>query len=490
MNVANSPNVQVIRDAILSALPSETSHHGSALSSVGKLYIPQAHFKALRPESYLVIGSRGSGKSVWAACLADERFRNVMATVIPELANTEVQFGFSQKHGQNMHPDSDTFNQVRKNGKTPFSLWKAIVARAILDEHRIPRSDLAKTVEWVDANPELLGRYMKEVDDRLTKENKRKLLLFDALDLLGNDWSTMDDIVRDLLRTALWLKSWNNFSAKIFLREDQYGRTVTNFPDASKLVAMKAELIWARHDLHGLLWQLLVNAEGDAGETLRSVFADYSRDLEKIPDSYWRLPDEAKRESPLQTALFECLAGQWMGRDKKRGVPYTWAVGHLSDSKGRTSPRSFIAAIREAAEDSQTTYPDHDRPLHYESIKKGIQKASEIRVAEMAEDYDWIQGYMEPLKGLNVPCDIADIQERWERILSNGPNRRGKAPPPAEGGNRLHLPPQHENEGWIGIQKDLERIGIFEERSDGRINMPDLYRVGFRLGRKGGVKRR
>ncbi|ADP11828.1 hypothetical protein EJP617_21470 [Erwinia sp. Ejp617] len=32
------------------------------------------------------------------------------------------------------------------------------------------------------------------------------------------------------------------------------------------------------------------------------------------------------------------------------------------------------------------------------------------------------------------------------------------------------------------------RIGVFEERADERIDMPDLYRVGFGLGRKGGVK--
>lgn len=35
---------------------------------------------------------------------------------------------------------------------------------------------------------------------------------------------------------------------------------------------------------------------------------------------------------------------------------------------------------------------------------------------------------------------------------------------------------------------DLERLGIFEKMKDSRINMPDLYRVGFGLGRRGGVK--
>jgi|GEM_PF-2093247 len=41
-----------------------------------------------------------------------------------------------------------------------------------------------------------------------------------------------------------------------------------------------------------------------------------------------------------------------------------------------------------------------------------------------------------------------------------------------------------------GIRQDLQRLGIFIIRKDSRIDMPDLYRVGFGLGRKGGVKPR
>ena len=81
-----------------------------------------------------------------------------------------------------------------------------------------------------------------------------ELALFDALDRTNTDWRRMDDIVRGLLRTVLWLKTFPGLYAKVFLREDQAERTVFNFPDASKLTATKAELAWARHDLHGLLF--------------------------------------------------------------------------------------------------------------------------------------------------------------------------------------------------------------------------------------------
>jgi hypothetical protein len=258
----------------------------------------------------------------------------------------------------------------------------------------------------------------------------------------------------------------------------QFDRTAVDFPDASKLLATRSELTWARHDLHGLLWQTLINGPDAHGERLREVYRSASGALPAQSGERWLLSDEAKRETPAQRALFEALAGPWMGRDRRRGVPYVWSVGHLADGQGRTSPRSFLAAIRQSAEDSRERYPDHGLALHYESIKRGIQKASEIRVDEMAEDYPWVRTFMTPLAGLTVPCEYALILQRWEEAFPGGPRAA-----------RIErLPPQHAERGWDGIREDLKRLGLFETKLDGRIDMPDLYRVGFGLGRRGGVR--
>jgi rubrerythrin len=288
----------------------------------------------------------------------------------------------------------------------------------------------------------------------------------------------MDKIVRGLLRAALWLKSYTCFHAKIFLRTDQFERTVTNFPDASKLLATRAELSWARYDLHGLLWQRLINAEDKHGERLRQIYNSVVGKAPNHLEEIWFLHEEAKRETPTQKKLFEKLAGLWMGRDPRRGVPYTWSVGHLADGHGQTSPRSFLAAIRQAASDSKERYPEHNQALHYESIKRGVRKASEIRVNEISEDYPWVKDVLSLLKGLTVPCDYSSVLMRWEDKFPEGPG----------GISFDRLPPQHVERGWEGIREDLERLGLIEKKRDGRIDMPDLYRVGFGLGRKGGVK--
>jgi hypothetical protein len=223
---------------------------------------------------------------------------------------------------------------------------------------------------------------------------------------------------------------------------------------------------------------MLCNAPGVHGESLRAIYSHAIGTAPREDDGVWQLADEAKRESAKQRALFAALAGPWMGTDRRRGVPYVWSVSHLADGRGRTSPRSFLAAIRAAAEDSFERYPSYTYALHYESIKRGVQSASEIRVREMAEDYPWVTNLMEPLRGLTVPCAFETFAERWKESFPQGPG--------AAAGNRL--PPQHAELGWAGVRDDLTRLGVFETMRDGRINMPDLYRVGFGLGRRGGVK--
>lgn len=459
-------DAQALRAGILAA-SLETSTFGET-PAAGTLYVPPSHLKALRLDAHVVVGGRGVGKSFWTAVLQSDPLRELLGAAASELTGVSVRLGFANAEDIARYPNADVFAAFIDQGGDPYDLWRAVILRWVAEksEQQIPCKSWFETVEWMKSNPEAAARLMQQ------PRHWRGLIVFDALDRTSNDWKRMDDIVRGLLRTALWLKGFSGLYAKVFLREDQAERTVFDFPDASKLLAAKAELAWARHDLHGLLWQRLINAPSPHGERMRAVCPHIDQ------SGVWRVADEMKVESEVQRKAFECLAGRWMGRDRRRGVPYTWSVNHLADGQGRTSPRSFLAAIRQAAEDSTERYAQHEFALHYESIKRGIQKASEIRVQEMAEDYPWITLVLSELKGLNVPCEFEVVEARWRAKFPNGPQSI-----PSD-----RLPAQHSARGWDGLLEDLQRLGLIETKKDGRIDMPDLYRVGFGLGRKGGVK--
>lgn len=167
-----------------------------------------------------------------------------------------------------------------------------------------------------------------------------------------------------------------------------------------------------------------------------------------------------------------------MGQDHRRGFPYTWLVNHLADTYGRVSPRSFIVALHSAANDTLDRYPSHEYAIHYNSIKRGVQEASLRRVAELKEDYPWINDLMTPLEGLSVPIPFSEIELRWQenQTLESLLQNQGT------------LLPSRIAEGANGVRKDLEELGIFRRLRDGRVDLPDVFRVAFRLGRKGGVK--
>ena len=171
-----------------------------------------------------------------------------------------------------------------------------------------------------------------------------------------------------------------------------------------------------------------------------------------------------------------------MGRGPKRGFPYTWIPNHLGDTVGRVSPRSFLAALRAAADDTASRYPDCQYALHYDGIKHGVQRASSIRVAEIREDYPWMDRVLTPLEGVVVPCGFDEIEDRWR---SSGVLDRLTEDVTQ---NEVKLPPSRIEEGPDGVRRDLESLGVFQRMRDGRVNIPDVFRVGYGLGRKGGVK--
>jgi hypothetical protein len=166
-----------------------------------------------------------------------------------------------------------------------------------------------------------------------------------------------------------------------------------------------------------------------------------------------------------------------MGSDARRGFPYTWLPSHLADALRQVSPRSFLSALRSAASETEDRYAAHPCALHYEAIKRGVQAASKIRVRETTEDHPWVAEVMAPLENLLIPCDEAELVLRWKtaHIVERQAALGGQLPPSL-------------SDREAGLLRDLVSIGVCESPRSGRVNLPDVYRVGYRLLRKGGVK--
>lgn len=474
---------QKIQKMMLDALPEETSLFGHT-PALQYTYLPAIHTKALHPDNMLVVGIRGAGKSYWWSALQSEAHRSLIENTLPKTPitrDTVVSQGFGEKPSPNDYPGKDTLMSLVRDFEAR-NIWRSIVllhlSRQGNMESQISKiSNWKERVRWVQDNPEEVERLAFDADAVLDQSGTYHLILFDALDRTADDWSSMLKLVRGLLQVLLEFRAYKRIRPKAFVRPDHLeDSSVADFPDASKVLTQKVELSWPRNELYGLLWQYLSNEPNNG-----RLFRDKCQIKFNQQDKVWIIPEELRSDESRQREVFHTITGPWMGRDRRRGFPYTWLPNHLGDARRQVSPRSFLAALRYAAKDSRLKV-SYDYPMYYESIKKGVQEASRIRVREMQEDYPWVEMLMKPLSGLTVPCLFEDIVDKWhsENTLEQLQDKIQNA--------GVKLPPPHLSEGNTGVRNDLESLGLFERMSDDRVNLPDVYRVGYGMGRRGGVK--
>jgi len=472
------------RETMLAVLPSSTSSYGEA-PEPRFVHLPPSHTKALDPNVQVVVGMRGAGKSFWWAALQQESLRRLIAGRSQALRAVEravVYVGFGEDPEPDLYPGRDTLAGLLNDGYEPYFIWRTVVLHALSsgrDANVVGESpDWASRVAYVKTHPEATERFLYELDHQLDAKNRYALVLFDALDRSAHDWKEMHSLIRGLLENALELRPYKRLRLKCFLRSDQLDeRSVANFPDASKVISEQVELSWPRRELYAMLFQYLGNAED--GAFRKEIEERFGHRWDNI--EVFLPPKPLLRDEEEQREVFHAIAGPWMGRDRRRGFPYTWVPGHLADAHGRTSPRSFLAALRKAAEDTRDRYPEHSYALHYESIKRGVQHASTIRRRELREDYPWVDVLLEPLKGMVVPIAFEEIAAVWGRQ-----NVLDKLQRDDSSGGRL--PPARLKDSAEGLRQDLEDLGIFLRMKDGRVNIPDVFRVAYGLGRRGGVR--
>ncbi len=450
-----TPSPELLRSAILNSVPEVPAAFDDVPTKY--LYVPSRHVRALDPNGMLVTGIRGAGKSFWWFALQEPAIRE--AVVRPGI---DVSLGFGQGHNSSW-PDRDELEQLLALKKKPRLIWKAVVLRQIAPD-AAAFGGWAERVDWVEANPSSVARELREFDARLSQQQRMHVVLFDALDRTADSREDQERLLSGLLQLVLELRSFHALRAKVFARPDMLeGSTVKAFPDASKVLASAVKLEWSTLDLFGLLFQYLGNGDdADAAMAFRR-FAERAEPREPWP-GLWVVPSALREDSARQKSVFDAIAGPYMGTNARRGMTYTWVPNHLCDALDTVSPRSFLAAIGGAAQ----VPSEHKFALHWKGLHEGVRHASRIRVEEIQEDLPWAHQAMGMLENLVVPCTRAQVFSAWRK----GRLFEGASSP---------LPPDPE-----GVMEELKRTGILKVLADGRINIPDVYRLGFGLRRKGG----
>ncbi|HRJ61258.1 MAG TPA: hypothetical protein PKZ97_00055 [Azospirillaceae bacterium] len=472
------PHLTALR-AAMAAFPPLESHTPNTAIELDEIYFPKQHAAALDPDRSLVVGNRGMGKSFWASALVNRDARRRIAEAWPQArlghGAVEVEFGFAEGEGA-IGVSKDELKLLTDNGTSAEHIWRAVTLPQIaeLAEQKIPLS-LADRAIWVATEPGKVREMMRTADARLTERKRKLLFVFDQLEQLADDLSLRSDLTQGILRLALAFKSYRGLRAKIFMRPDHFAEDrLFAFPDASKIKGEALHLDWRATDLYGLLYSRLLRAEPDAFTPLASQVGVSLAGQNKLPE------DLLTNES-LQHRIFDLVAGEGMGT-RKRGLPYTWVITHLSDARNQVSPRTFLRALKFAAE--HTPAPN-DKAIDHLGIHEGVREASKNRVDDLKEDYPWVPPALDALRGLLVPCLPEEILEKWScahGLIAELRKVDGQKKPSwlEEGNDNEKL---HKN-----LMTAMVDIGVFENRiTTGKIDVPDIFRLPYNIKRKGGV---
>ncbi len=469
----------------LAGLGSDADAHDDILRVF--LALP-SHSQALRPSALVVRGERGAGKTALFHALREIDRRGIAVDALfpgaPSLPTRWLE-GFSERGKE--HPSTqavDAFGEATPADGPIRAFWfghlVGVLARAHPDHEAPPaafmerwrrnRADPAAWVPEVRPNLGALSAWLDRLDDRCMREGRRVVVTYDHLDKIG--------ITRPRLRArfastllAMWLSLANRYDglgAKIFLREDLFEASLQGSADASKLETRSVSLRWSAEDLYRVLIRHMASRDG-----LRRWLATPPNPVPLARhDSFGWMPPEALPEEgdPSQHTLAARLAGELMGKGVKKGYTHRWIPNHLKDAHGAIVPRSILNLVAFAAR-----YALHEGPraresrlLHPVELQAALENTSRYRVAELAEEHRVVRR-LENLRGMVLLASRRELVARLRKTATREEDGFG--------------------DDGEAVFEELVRLGVLKVRPDGRVDIPDIYRYGFGIKRKGGVAR-
>ncbi len=467
-----------IRSA-LSRLPSDHDAKGEHKPSPDEIFAPEQHANALDPYTSIVVGSRGTGKSFWAGVLNDDDNRAVASEFYPHLNLNKiiVADGYSSTTHQRY---LDNLVPLGSENELAYLFWQATIIKAATEKLK-PTSMPKKLSTYMKkyADPEDAEIYLLKLDKLLSKDESILLITFDALDTISRDWNR-STLILDSLFEVIWsLRARKFIKAKVFIRPEQLNDESLRFVEMPKLRSSRVQLEWNQVELYGLLFSRL------AFECKNEAFIKLSNKIGcplPLKDFKKRNSWSLSHDKNSQKKIMSYFAGPYMGTNYKKGGTYDWPYKHLADANGEVTPRSFVKLFVGASRYNDSTQKSIITP---EGIRHGLREASKVRVDQLVIEYRWISRALAPLAGLRVPCEIYELFERWKKsntikvIMDTAVDKDNGFLPPFPNTIRTAR-----NEALLD---SMAKIGVVEYRQDGRIDIPDLFRVAALMLKKGGL---
>jgi hypothetical protein len=471
------------RSKLLHDLSSLRSDNDDAVVQDPKWFLPsEAHARAIRPETLVVRGGRGAGKSALFHFLGHIQRQPELGTSLGGgfPAQTSWYAGYSSAID---HPPLDVVGAFAEgaNDDSRRFFWFGWLCRRLAHatEEPLPAGAFADMCRTLDSNWDLpmlahvtgreLGRLSAWMDNLERSRSGPIVITYDGLDRIKSSSNARRAMTASLL--AMWLSladRYRQIRPKIFVREDLFQASLAAFPDASKLEARSVSLEWRVEDLYRVLIKHMANTSDDLKNWIESSARGIP--LQHRGPLGWTPPETLPETGKVsQKGFVDHLAGEQMGSGDKKGLTYRWIPNRLQDAHARAVPRSILNLVRNAAHWAiqHGAKAQNLRLLAPVELVAALDLTSQRRAAELREEFP-VVARLEHLRGMAV------MLERKVAVA------------------KLSGEPAEDDEYGVDgerVLRTLIELGAMSERPDGRIDVPDIYRYGFGILRKGGVKR-
>jgi hypothetical protein len=479
-------------DAI-STMGSSGRAEGEDLNRLPRTFWPvPEHLRAFDPDVVLVVGTRGAGKTeLFRTVIEKGLLPDVAARVphlrLPPLKGSQTSWLSGYPIGADF-PDHLLLQKfVRSSNPTDelfLEIWLAYLIRVLGKEIKddapaavfYPQGgDIGGVVNAFQSTMQSSLLALDRLDKRLQQEDRYIFVAYDELDTLARgDSKIILTAVRGLV--GLWAshtRRWRRIRGKVFLRTDLYERAaIAGGADFAKLAANRTELTWSDRDLYSMLARRLANSNDELREYCEvKMKFDFDPKLGFFPRV-----SQATDVRPL----IERIVGNYMGANKRKGLTFTWLLDHIRDGNGQAIPRPLVRLIESGAEVQKhtPTIPRWPRLIEPSSLRRALDRVSNEHVAGSLDEWPWLEGLKRMLSKISeVPWDQKEIEwylsEKWDDEWAD---KKSLTRPPVSSAHEL--------------VRYLVEVGIFRARSDGRLDVPDLFLAGLGLKRKGGVRMR
>ncbi len=468
------------RKNLLIQMATLKSDDDDAVAQDPKWFLPlDAHRRALRLETLVVRGGRGAGKSSLFHFLGHMRKEPSLSSSMgsDSGAATSWQEGFS---ASSEHPSQQvvgSFGDAATDDQCRFFWFAWLCARLCsATDTVLPRGALASVLGkghdpagLADATRSQLSELTTWMDALDRGAPNPIVVTYDGLDRIVSSSVIRRKMTSSLL--AMWLSladRYRRIRPKVFVREDLFQASLSAFPDASKLDARSVSIEWRVEDLYRVVIKHMANTSDELKDWVEASNRGIS--LSDKGPLGWMPPDALPEKGRIsQKGFVDHLAGESVGSGEKKGLTYRWIPNRLQDAHARIVPRSILSLLRNAADFAVKRGPGAQslRLLTPLELQGALEHTSKRRVTELKEEFP-VVARLENLRGSTVMLD------RKKAIESLG-----------------RTTPDNDEYGVDGeyVLRTLIELGVMNERTDGRIDVPDIYRYGFGILRKGGVKR-